>query len=297
MTKKDTPSCIDQVFEESTLRIPVADIFPLREVGDGIRASKKFAQIAASIREIGMIEPPVVYRDKEDPGTFHLLDGHIRLAVMKDIGAKDIVCLIATEDEAFTYNKRVNRLALVQEHKMILRAVKKGVPEERLARALNVNIRAIRAKRNLLVGICKEVSELLRDKHVPHNSFKELKKLKPMRQIEAAQLMIAMNTYSLPYARSLVAATPQDQLVSNKPKQTKGLSGEQIALMEKESENLDRDFRSIEKSYAADHLNLVLAVGYVGRLLESANIVRYLAEHNPDILSEFQSITALRKTS
>ena len=39
---------------------------------------------------------------------------------------------------------------------MILNAIKKGVSEERLARALNVNIASIRTKRNLLTGICPE---------------------------------------------------------------------------------------------------------------------------------------------
>jgi len=35
--------------------------------------------------------------------------------------------LIADDDEAFTYNKRVNRLATVQEHYMIVKALERGV--------------------------------------------------------------------------------------------------------------------------------------------------------------------------
>jgi len=35
----------------------------------------------------------------------------------------------------------------------------------------------------------------------------------PLRQKEAAELMIAMNKYAVPYAGSLLAATPQSQLV------------------------------------------------------------------------------------
>src|SRR3546814_16365568 len=82
------------------------------------------------------------------------------------------------------------RLATIQEHKMILRAIENGVPEERLARALNVNVGNIRHKRVLLDGICPEAIALLRDKHVPINTFGELKKLKPVRQIEAAESMV-----------------------------------------------------------------------------------------------------------
>jgi hypothetical protein len=75
-----------------------------------------------------------------------------------------VFCLIATDDEAFTYNKRINRLAPIQEHFMIVRAIERGVSEQRIARALGVNVPRIRQKRALLHGICREVVELLKDK-------------------------------------------------------------------------------------------------------------------------------------
>lgn len=46
--------------------------------------------------------------------------------------------------------KRVNRLAIVQEHFMILRALQRGVPEKRLAKALDIKIETIRRKRDFL---------------------------------------------------------------------------------------------------------------------------------------------------
>jgi ParB-like chromosome segregation protein Spo0J len=279
------------------LRIPLSQIQPLREVSDRVRKSVKYNQIAASIKEVGIIEPPVVVRDRNDPELFHLLDGHLRVDISKEQGIKAVVCLVATDDEAFTYNKRVNRLAIIQEHKMIMTAIQKGVPEERLARALNVNISSIRSRRRLLEGICPEAADLLRDKHVPINSFHELRKLKPMRQIEAADLMVAMNRYTISYARSLVAATPDSQLVEKKQKKLKGLTPEQIARMETESANLQREFKMIEQDYGADHLDLVLAVGYIGRLLGNAKLVRYLAQYQPEILAEFQKISELQRAA
>ncbi len=297
MTARRTATPVPLAFESATLRIALKDILPLREVSSATRKSVKYGQIAASIREVGIIEPPVVVRDREDVSRFYLLDGHLRIAILRERGDVEVVCLIATDDEAFTYNKRVSRLAIVQEHKMILNAVEKGVPEERLARALNVNISNIRAKRNLLVGICPEAAHLLRDKHVALNTFVELRRLKPMRQIEAAELMIAMNRYSISYARSLVAATPDDQIVEGGRKASHGLSDDQIALMERETANLDREFKMIEQSYGADHLDLVLATGYVARLLANVRIVRYLAQHHSEILAEFQKITDHQKAA
>lgn len=284
-------------FEETSLRIPIDAILPLRDVPDTVRKTIKYSQIAASIAEVGIIEPPVVARDAENRDTYHLLDGHLRLDILRERGEKEAVCLVATDDEAFTYNRRISRIAIIQEHKMILNAVRKGVSEERLARALNVNIASIRTKRNLLVGICPEVADMLKDRHVPINVFSLLRKMKPMRQIEAAELMIAMNRFSLPYAQSLVAATPDHLLVDASKAKHRALTPEQIAVMQRESESLDREVRSIERTYGEDHLDLVVALGYVSNLLGNVRVVRFLAQRHATILSEFQRVVEFHQAA
>ncbi|NKJ38739.1 plasmid partitioning protein RepB C-terminal domain-containing protein [Rhizobium sp. SG570] len=289
-------SSIPLAFENMSLRIPIAEILPLKLLSPAALKSVKYGQIAASIAEVGIIEPPVVIRDRRQPDKFHLLDGHIRLDVLAKRGETEVVCLVATEDEAFTYNRRISRLATIQEHKMILKAIEKGVPEERLARALNVNISSIRHKKNLLDGMCDEAIDLLKEKHVPINTIGELRKMKPMRQIEAAGLMVVMNKFSVSYAKSLVAASPDSMLVSPK-KKIAGLSEDQILLMERESATLDREFRAIEHDYGADHLDLVLAIGYVTRIMSNARVVRHLAEFYPEILSEFTKMTTVRRAA
>lgn len=294
MTGRNRNRKIKLAFEQTSLRIPLADIELLRAVTPAIKRSVKYGQIAASIREVGIIEPPVVVRIAGEIERYRLLDGHIRIAILAERGDQDVVCLVATDDEAITYNKRISRMAIVQEHKMILKALEKGVSEERLARALNVNISSIRNKRRLLDGICEEVVKLLQDRMVPINTFSELKKLRTMRQIEAAEAMIAMNRYSWPYAKSLVAATPQHQLVSEKRKAVRGLSDQQLDHMEREATNIDREFRMIEQSYGSDHLDLVLATGYLCRLVDSVRVVHHLARHHPELLSEFQRIVQMR---
>lgn len=298
MAKRVERRAVPMAFEREPVIISIASIHPLRLVGDAIKKTPKYAQIQSSIREIGLVEPPVVARDRGEKNKYLLLDGHLRLEVLRELGLTEVVCLIATDDEAFTYNKRISRIAIVQERNMIMTAIKRGVSEERIAKVLNVNVSHVRMKKRLLDGICSEAVELLKDKHVPMHTFTELRKMMPMRQIEAAQLMVAMNKYSISYARSLVGATAPAQLVdSAKPKQIDGLSDEQIALMEQESANLDREFRLMEQSYGADHLDLVVATGYVHRLIENARVVRYLAQHFPELLAEFQKIVETHKSA
>jgi len=286
------PPKIDITFKPESLFIKFTDILPVKQLHERIKKTRKYSQISASIHEVGVIEPPVVVPDRHKRGKYLLLDGHLRIEALKDHGAQGVHCLIATEDEAFTYNKRINRLAIIQEHKMILKAIERGVSQERIAKALNVDISTVRHKRSLLDGICAEVVELLKDKHCPSNSLRSMKRMKPMRQIEVAELMIAMDNYSVSYSKALLAATPQDQLVdSGKPKRFKGISPEQIAQMESEMAKLQREMKLIEDSYGPDHLNLVLARGYLVTLLENQQVSRYLAQNHSEILSEFRRIS------
>ena len=147
-------------------------------------------------------------------------------------------------------------------------------------------------------NLCSEAIELLKDKHVCKRTFIELNKLIPTRQVEAAQLMVAMNKYSVPFVKSLVNATPSGLIVpGTKRQQVRGLTPEQIALMKRESTNLDREFCLIEESYGEDRLDLVVAVGYVLGLIENARVVRYLAQNFSELLSELQKIAESHKAT
>jgi ParB-like chromosome segregation protein Spo0J len=278
-------------FEPSMQLVALADIHPLRLVTAAVRRTTKYRIIAASIREVGVIEPPVVFQGRPESGKYLLLDGHLRLDVLKAMEVQQVRCLIATDDEAFTFNKHVNRLVIVQEHRMIVSAIERGVPEGRIASALNIDIKTVRQKLHLLDGICPEAAELLRARHISTQAVSVLKRMQPLRQIEVADLMIAMDNYTTSYAKSLLAATTSGQL-RNAGRRKPGLriSNTQTALMERESASLAAEFKAAERSYGIDHLHLVLAKGYLNRLLASARVVRYLARQHSGILSEFQKM-------
>lgn len=72
---------------------------------------------------------------------------------MKELGMERVSCLISTDDVTYTCNKYINRLSAIQEHRMIVKAMQSGVSEEKLARALNLDIRTIRNKRYLLEAV------------------------------------------------------------------------------------------------------------------------------------------------
>jgi hypothetical protein len=283
---------ISLAFDPKGMMVPIAAILPLKQITSPIKSSSKYQQILASVREIGLIEPLIIFPQEGKSDTFLLLDGHVRLEVLKQIGETHGRCLISNDDETYTYNKRINRMATIQEHAMILNATRNGVSEERIAKVLKVDIAKIRQKRDLLNGICKEAAEILKTKHVPLGAFSILRKMKPMRQIEVAELLTAADNYSELYIKALFAATQSDMLLEpDKHKAVQGLTPEQISKMEKEMEALQRDLKLVEESHGNQVLNLVLARGYVVKLFKNTRVVRYLGQHHPDISRELQTIS------
>jgi hypothetical protein len=290
MTKKLTMACQSDVIE-----VPLGKILPTHLMDEGVRKTVKYKCIEASIRELGLIEPLVVYPQSGTDKAFILLDGHIRLVIHKELGHSTAKCLISLDDEGFTYNHKVNRLSAVQEHFMILRAIKSGVSEDRIARSLNIDVSSVRQKRDLLDGICPEAVHLLRDKRITSNAMRELRKVAPMRQVEIAELMCAVRNFSGGYAKCLVTGTADEQLATgDRPKEGRSFSPEDIARIEHETESLVREFKLVEESHGKNVLNLTIVVAYLRKLLDNARVVRYLSQNDPEILAEFQKLVETR---
>jgi hypothetical protein len=282
---------IKMAFDPEAVEIAVENILPLKKIRPAVKHTIKYRQISTSIKEVGVIEHLVVYAEKQMQGKYILLDGHLRLEVLKEMGVKKVYCLISKDDEAFTYNHKISRLATIQEHFMILKAIERGVSEDRIAAVLDVDVARIRIKRDLLNGIAPEATELLKDKHVSPNAIRILRKLKPARQIEVCEIMMAAHNYTVPFAKALFMATPESQLLEdNRKKNVDAFSSEEMARMEKETEVLARDIKLVKEAYGKDTLNLVVSCGFLTRMLDNNNVIRYLSKNYPEILSGFQKI-------
>jgi ParB-like chromosome segregation protein Spo0J len=245
-----------------------------------------------SLPELGLIEPLMVYPQKSGE-SWLVLDGHLRLLALKQLGWKTVEIIVASEDDRFTYNARVNRLPPIQAHKMIVKAVKNGVKPERIAKALFMPLHTVSTLINLLDGVNAEATELLRDKHITAEAIRLLRKVSGLRQIEIAEVMVSANNFTKAYAEALVLATPKDQMLSpQEPKKKAGMTAEELSRMEREMEALEKDFKSIEANYTENMMSLTLGRGYVKRLLENNRVLRHLREHHGDLLTEFETIAA-----
>jgi prepilin-type processing-associated H-X9-DG protein len=283
---------LSAAFDLHGVHIPVDRILAMKQIVTDPKKNVTFRRVLSSIKEIGLIEPLIVYPQGAGKGAnYSLLDGHVRFEVLKQLNHETVPCLISNEDEAYTYNHKVNVVPPIQEHFMIMKAIESGVSEERIARALDVDVAQIRQKRDLLNGICAEAVELLKNKRASRETLRELRRVKPMRQIEMAELMSKSYNFTNSYAKCLIAATPDDQLLDpNKSKAPKGVKAEEVAAMEKELASLEQNFLALEESHGKNTLHLVLAIAFLRKLLDNVAVSRFLLSRYCDINTEFQKL-------
>jgi hypothetical protein len=280
-------------FALQPILVDLDKLLPSKKMAPNIQASHKYRQIKASIEEIGLIEPLAVIPAQATSAQHAVLDGHVRWSILRELGATSALCLVAVDDEAYTYNKRINRLSSIQEHLMIRRAIERGVSRDRLAKALNVDPTQIDKKANLLNGICPESVELLKDRVFSPDLSRMLRRMRPTRQVECVELMISANNLTVPYAEALLAATSNELLVTGKkPANIKGVGPTQMARMEHEMATLQGRYREVEHAYGEDVLSLMVSRAFLLKLLGNERVARFLQQHYRDLADQFSEITA-----
>jgi hypothetical protein len=63
--------------------------------------------------------------------------------------------------------------------------------------------------------------------------------------------------------------------------------------MEQEMSLVQNRFKVIEQSYSNDVLNMVLARGFLNKLVSNKAVASYLQRRQPDLLEEFRSIVKI----
>jgi ParB-like chromosome segregation protein Spo0J len=91
-------------FEMRKIRLELENILPMRLLKPDEKNIHRYKTILSSIPISGLVEPLVVYPQKDMPGKYMLKNGHLRYFALKDLGHTAADCIIATDDECYTYN-------------------------------------------------------------------------------------------------------------------------------------------------------------------------------------------------
>ncbi|WWV29183.1 plasmid partitioning protein RepB C-terminal domain-containing protein [Yersinia enterocolitica] len=281
---------VSYCFERNSVKFKIDDLIPTKKPPINVKNSKKYLQIKKSINSIGIIEPIVVYLDSK-LGKIKILDGHLRIEALKELGETEAICLVSTIYDTYTPNSKVSRITIIQEQKMIRKALKSGVSIEKLSEALGISIDILKGKINLLDGIDPEVVNLLANQNVPKATFYALRKMKNIRQIECACIMNNMENYSEKFSLSLLHNTQPNLLVDGQQGHDKEGHRKTIDRLEREMAQVHIESEKLKESYGENTLRLVIMKSHIQKLLENTKILHWLLDNRNELLVELKKIT------
>ena len=281
---------IKKCFNDDFIEISVERLMYTKSLPENVKKSYKYNQIKSSIKEIGVVEPIIIYPDSN--GTLlKILDGHLRVEAAKDISMPKISCIISTINDSYTPNKQVNRLTIIQEHRMIKKAIESGVSIEKLSSALGISIDTIKARFNITKGVVQNVIDMLADKQIPINTFDVLRKMKAIRQIEASNIMINFDNFTTKFALSLLHTTEPNLLVGTQKKKDNTSMKDNLIRLEREMVSIQVETDNIKNTYAEKVIKLQITKNHIAKLLNSPKVLLWLLEHKPDYLSLLKKIS------
>lgn len=287
---------IKYCFNEKTVSFRLSDLIYTKKLPTNYKSSQKYIQIKSTISALGLVEPILIYIDGAD-GTAKILDGHLRVEALKDIGEERVACLVSTVYDTYTPNKKVNRITIIQIQKMLKEAVRVGVPEDMLCSALNISSDSLKSNLSVLKGICPEVIELFNDRDIPKNTFMILKRMIPFRQIECANIMIKFDNYSKIFAQSLYHSSSPELLNDKGKPNIDERSGNRKAIerLEKEMAQVHFDTQKIKENYGSNSLKLTIVISHIKKILENPKVFHWLHRNKQDYLSELTKISDIEK--
>lgn len=259
-----------------------------------IKLSTKYLQIKSSLAEVGLVEPVVIFIDTVK-NNVKIIDGHLRVEALKELGEIKVKCLISSVYDTFTPNSRVNRITIIQEQRMIKEALTSGISIEKLSLALNMSVDVLKGKIRVLNGISPEVIHLFSNHHVPKATFHVLKQMKPMRQIECSRLMINVENFSRNFALSLLHSTPPNLLTRKSEILENDTAGRRKMLdrLEREMAQVHVDTQKIKETYGVNTLKLVIIKSHIINLLNNPKILQWLLKNKPEFLTELNKISSI----
>lgn len=281
-------------FQNDTASFKLDSLTYTKALPVNIKLSTKYLQIKSTLSELGMVEPIIVFIDSIK-NQVKIIDGHLRVEALKDLGETKVKCLVSSIYDTFTPNNKVNRITIIQEQRMIQKALNSGIPIEKLSVVLNLSVDVLKGKITVLNGIAPEVISALANHHVPKATFQILKKMKTMRQIECSQLMINVENFTKNFALSLLNSTQPNLLTENKASSETDKAGRRKMLdrLEKEMAQIHMDTQKLKENYGVNTLKLVIIKSHISSLLDNSKVLQWLLKNKPEFLTELNKIASI----
>ena len=270
-------------FRREVVELPLKYLVALKKRMPRLAESRAYKHMRESLEHNGLVDPLRVLPQAKD--RYLVVDGDLRLNVLKDLRISKARCTRILEEEFYGYSRRVTVLSPMAEHVMILEALSNGVTEERLAAELRVGVRAIRLRKQLLNGIEPKAVEMLKDQRVSSITLGLLRKMEFLQQIQAAQLMISANDCSSVFAAALSDLTSPRQ---HRTRKQKGKTEERkrsgvSSLFKDDMDSLVSELNRVRRTYGTDALSVTVVCRWLEHLSQNAALAEYLRRNHTKV--------------
>jgi ParB family transcriptional regulator, chromosome partitioning protein len=270
--------------------IELKQLKPLHTRDINLNTNTGFRKIVASIKSIGLIEPLAVYRENGDD-SYVILDGYLRYMACQQLGVQSVPCLIYKDNQAYSFNKNVNRLSAYQEIRMLRKSLE-TIDEPTIAQTFGVKSIRHRLAPRLASNLHPEVVKTFEGDVIGRMCALELASVLPERQLEILCEMKRIGDYSPAFCRSLIIQTPMAKRTKKKRQRRAWAEDEERKkdmVSRLEHAEKQHDFYStLYRQYSADLLRMTF---YIRKLVTNPRIEAHLKSHHPEILARFNEIT------
>ncbi len=264
--------------------VPIGQLRPLNERKPGV---KSFRRLMASVRAVGLIEPLCIFKAEDE---YLILDGYLRYLVCVELGVEKLPCLLYKTKEAYSFNKMVNALSPVQEHRMIRKSLE-TIDEKTIARSLGINVLGDSGRRHLLSKLSEEAVKAYDATRISRACAECLTFVDHERQGVILKEMFKAGDYTPAFARAMIIRTPAQHRAklrrnSKNPWDQEDVKHELLQRLNEIEQRYDF-YTGLYRQYVADLLKLCI---YIRKLITNDRVRAVIKVKYPDILTLLSTI-------
>lgn len=146
-------------------------------------------------------------------------------------------------------------------------------------------------------GVAPEAWSLLESRGVSPTALHILARMTPLRQAEAARLMVAVGCYSAPYAKALMGGTYRSSVNGPRSCAKIPMGRRKRKAANQEITEIADQLNLLDGLSGADLLTLLVSCRYADRLLANARVKRYLENKWPAVCGDLSELVRVPFTN
>ena len=254
--------------------------------------SQELALIRTSMEALGMSELLSVYEEGEKA---YIVDGHKRYHILLTDGHESVPCVLVPRPDPYTPSYQVIAVSPTERTKMVNKVLE-TVDKDKVDAAIGKTSRKPILDDKFVVGLSQDAIHAFNDGSLTKTALRELKKVKPKRQVEILKTLAQTKTnkiYSLDAIKAQILATQSSQRmeqVARTRKTTWEKNEERMDAITKRLEEVEQQNDLMSRMYHTYVSDVTKQLAYIHGFMEDDNIRQYVETRYPEVYNAFCEI-------